>query len=310
MAESAIASLRESQETAATPPWLRLAPAMFLLLWSGGFSFAKLGLAHAPPLTFLALRYALVLVVLLPLFVVLRPPLPRRASDWLHLAVVGFLLQGLYFSLSYLAFEQGESAGEVALIVSLQPILVALLAPWLAGERVSTRRWLGLGLGLLGAALVIIARSAVEAGSLLGVLSATGALATMTFSTLYEKRFGVGQHPVTSNLIQYAVGLAVTLPLAWSLESMQVDWSPGLFIALGYLVVGNSLIAITLLLAMIRRGEVARVSALFFLVPPMAALIAWLLIGEDLPLLAWPGMLLAALGVAIASRPVPRIRRL
>ncbi len=298
-----------TDSAATNPPWLRAAPAIFLLLWSGGFSFAKLGLAHAPPLTLLSLRYGLVLLVLLPLFFALRPPLPRRPRDWGHLIVIGFLLQGTYFSLSYLAFKQGESAGEVALIVSLQPILVALLAPWLAGERVSARRWAGLALGLLGAGLVIIARSAVEAGSTLGILSAVGALVTITFSTLYEKRFGVHQHPVTANLIQYTVGLAVTLPLAWGLETMRVDWSVGLVVALAYLVIGNSLVAITLLLTMVRHGEVARVSALFFLVPPMAALIAWLLIGEDMPLLAWPGMAIAALGVAIASRPPQRLRR-
>lgn len=293
---------------ASHPPWLRAAPTLFLLLWSGGFSFAKLGLAHAPPLTLLSLRYGLVLLVLLPLFFALRPPLPRRARDWRHLVIIGLLLQGAYFSLSYVAFEHGESAGEVALIVSLQPILVGLLAPWLAGERVSARRWLGLGLGLVGAGLVIVARSRVELGSLIGVLSAIGALLTITFSTLYEKRFGVHQHPVTANLIQYAVGLAVTLPLAWALESMRVDWSLGLIVALAYLVIASSLVAITLLLAMIRHGEVARVSALFYLVPPMAAVIAWLVLGEDLPLLAWPGMALAALGVAVASRPLARIR--
>lgn len=291
------------------PFWLRIAPGIFLLFWSAGFSFAKIGLAHAGPLTFLALRYVLVMAVLVPLFLVLRPPLPKKGADWGSLAVVGFLIQGLYFCLSYASMKSGISAAVVALIVSLQPILVALLAPWLAGERVSVQRWAGMGLGLLGAAIVILSRSSVQVISTPGVLCAFGALLAITAGTLYEKRFGVPQHPVTSNLVQYAVGLALTLPLAWAVEGIRVTWSGELFLSLGYLVVCNSLIAITLLLAMIRRGEVSRVSALFFLVPPAAAVIAWGLIGEVMPGLAWVGMALAAAGVAVVSRPSARVRR-
>jgi len=294
---------------ARAPGWLRVAPALFLLLWSGGFSFAKMGIAYTGPLTFLALRYAFVLAVLVPLFVVLRPPLPKRRAEWGHLVVVGAVIQGLYFICSYLAFEQKVAAGVVALIVSLQPILVALLAPHFAHESVSARRWAGLGLGLLGAAIVIVARSDVHATPILGVLSAGAALIFITVGTLYEKRFGTSQHPVTSNLVLYSVGFALTLPLAVGVEGFQVQWSIPLAVALSYLVLCNSLVAITLLLAMIRAGEASRVSALFFLVPPTAALIAWGLLGETLPAFAWAGMALAAVGVLIASRAPGGIKK-
>ena len=150
----------------------------------------------------------------------------------------------------------------LALIVSLQPILVALAAPRTSGERVGGWAWIGLGLGLAGAALVILARSAVEALPALGVLAAIGALGGMTIGTLYEKRFGIAQHPVTANTVQYAAGLAATLPLAFLLEDRAVEWSLPLGLSLLYLIVCNSLIALTLLLMMIRRGEVSRVSAL------------------------------------------------
>ena len=132
----------------------------------------------------------------------------------------------------------------------------------------------------------------------------------MTAGTLYEKRFGVAQHPVTSNLVQYAVGFAAVLPLAWALEDMHVFWTGAMVASLLYLVIGNSLVSVTLLLAMIRRGKASRVSALFFLIPPIAAVIAWLLIGEAMPPLAWIGMAFAAAGVAVASRPSPCARRL
>ena len=281
---------------------------MFILLWSGGFTALKAGLAYAEPITYLALRYGMVLAVLLPLFLVIRPPLPRNPVEWLHQGVIGILVQTLYFGLVYVAMKLGVSAGLQALIVSLQPILVGILAPRLVHERVGLAQWVGLGLGILGAVLVITARSSVDAASWSGILCAFGALLGMTAGTLYEKRFGVAQHPVTSNLVQYAVGFAAVLPLAWVLEDMRVLWTFPMIAALMYLAIGNSLVAVTLLLAMIRRGEASRVSALFFLVPPTAATIAWLLIGESMPPIAWAGMALAAAGVAIAHRRPPYTR--
>ncbi len=289
-----------------SPFWSLMAPAIFILLWSGGFTALRAGLAYAEPLTYLALRYGLVLLVLVPLFVFLRPPLPRNPLEWTHQAVIGLLVQTLYFGLAYIAMRLGVSAGLQALIVSLQPILVGILAPGLVHERVGLIQWLGLGCGIIGAALVIISRSAVDAASASGILCSFGALLGMTAATLYEKRFGVAQHPVTSNLVQYAVGFAAVLPLAWALEGLQAVWTGRMIFALLYLAVGNSLIAVTLLLAMIRRGEASRVSALFFLIPPIAAVIAWLLIDEAMPPIAWLGMVLAAAGVAAAGRPAVR----
>ena len=286
---------------AGKPLWLMAAPFVFLLLWSGGFAVAKVGILFTGPFTLLAWRYGLVLAVLLPLLAWFRPPLPRRPRAYVDLAVVGFLIQVLYFNLSYFAFMFGISAGALAIIVSLQPIVVGLVAPVFTGERVGALRWIGLLLGLAGAALVIASRSAVEVTSPGVVLLAVGALLAMCAGALYEKRFGAPQHPLVSNSVQCVVGFACTLPLALLLEDGHVAWSPTFAAVLAYLVIGNSLIAISLYLAMIRAGEVAKVSALFFLVPPTTALIAWGLIGEEMPPLAWAGMVLAAGGVSLAS---------
>jgi drug/metabolite transporter (DMT)-like permease len=282
-------------------PLLLAAPIVFLLLWSAGFAIAKIGLQHAGPFTLLALRYTIAVLVLLPLFPLLKPAFPRGRAA-VDIAVVGFLIQVAYFGLCYIAFKSGVSAGGVAIIVCLQPILVSLIAPRMVGETVSRMRWLGLALGLGGAVTVILARSGVAHEPPLGVLAAVGGLIGMTAATLYEKRFGISTHPVPANLIQYAVGAIFTLPLAFAAEGMQADWTPELWATLAYLVIGNSLISITLLLAMIRAGEVARVSALFYLVPPLSALFAWPLLGEAMPPLAWVGMALAGIGVMMARR--------
>ncbi|MBU9475495.1 DMT family transporter [Burkholderia multivorans] len=284
------------------PGWLRAAPALFLLLWSSGFVFLKLGLRDADPLTFLALRYACVVALLAGPFLWLRPALPRTRRAWLNLIVVGLLLQAGYFSFTYLSLKLGMSAGAVALVTSQQPILVGLLAPALAGERVGALRWVGLALGAAGAVLVIVARGAVAIASPWALAFALLALACITGGTLWEKRFGSDVHPVSANLVQYAVGLAVSAPLAFALEPMHVHWSAGLAGSLAYLVICNSLIAISLLLAMVRHGEASRVSALFFLIPPATALIALAVLGETIGALAWPGMALAAAGLYLVMR--------
>jgi drug/metabolite transporter (DMT)-like permease len=285
------------------PLWLVLAPAIFLILWSGGFSIAKLGIKHAEPLTFLALRYAIVLVILVPFAIAMKPQWPRSRTQWFHIAMVGFLIQGVYFGLCYLAFSAGASSGTVAIIVCLQPILVGLAAPYFAREKVSALRWLGLVLGLGGAAVVILAQSSIAAETAFGILCSIGGLLGITAGTLWEKRFGSSHHPIVSNMVQYAAGLISILPLTFASESLSVDWrSPEFLAALAYLVIGNSLISMTLLLAMIRLGEVSRVSSLFYLVPPVAALMAWPILGEAMSPLAWLGMAVAAAGVAIASR--------
>jgi drug/metabolite transporter (DMT)-like permease len=284
------------------PLWLIAAPVIFLLLWSAGFGIAKLGLQHAEPLTLLALRYCCVLLLLVPLALVMRPPMPKTLRAVLDIAVVGFLIQVVYFGLCYVAFKSGVSAGTVAIIVCLQPILVALSAPSLIGESISRIGWLGLALGLAGAAVVILARSSLSAENLTGIACAILALFGITAGTLYEKRFGVSHHPVSANLIQYAVGAGFTLPAAWLSEGMAVQWDGEFAAVLAYLVIGNSLLAMSLLLAMIRLGEVSRVSSLFYLVPALSAVFAWPLLGEPVPMLAWAGMALAGLGVALVSR--------
>lgn len=279
----------------------QLAPGIFLLLWSGGFVAGKVGVQYAEPFTLLTIRYVLVVAILTAVFLMLRPALPSKAKDWFHLVMVGLMIQAGYFCFCYAALSAGASAGTVALISSLQPILVALLAPLATGEgRVTLIRWSGFVLGLSGAALVISAKSAIEITSVSGIGFAAGCLVAITSGTLYEKRFGVRQHPITANLIQYTVGLAVTLPLAYGLETGKIEWSQDLIIVMAYLVLANSLFAVSLYLAMLRRGEASKVSTLFFLVPPVSAMLAWVFLREEMPLMGWAGMVLAAIGVALA----------
>ena len=284
-----------------------IAPVVFLFLWAAGYVVAKVGLQYSGPMTLLGLRFGLVVLLMGVLFLILRPALPKTLADWGHLAVDGVLMQTVYFGLAYMAFVNGIAAGTAALVMSLQPVLVALIAPRWTGERVSWRQWLGLGIALAGTAVVIAARLDIGAPTVLGFVLAGLSLMGICAATLWEKRFGLSHHPVTANLIGYAAGLAGLLPFLVLSAEPAVIWSSTFIWALGYLVIGNSVIAVGLLLAMIRAGEVSRVSALMFLVPPLSALMAWQVLGEVMPPIAWGGIVLAGLGVWLAT--AKRLRR-
>jgi drug/metabolite transporter (DMT)-like permease len=281
--------------------WLRLMPALFVLLWSTGFIGARLGLPHAEPMTFLSLRFAFTILLLGLAALAAGTRWPRRPVDWGHLAVAGFLMHAVYLGGVFVAIRLGLEAGLSALIVSVQPLLVATLAQPLLGERPGWRTWIGLALGLCGVALVLARKLGVGADDVLGVLACLAALLGITLGTLYQKRFCAGHDLRTGNLIQFLSALAACGLAAFAFETRAVDWTPALIFALAWLVLVLSLGAITLLYLLLRRGAASRVASLFFLVPPVTALIAWPLFGERLGVLELLGMALTVAGVALVN---------
>ena len=275
---------------------------LFVLLWSTGFIGAKLGLPYAEPLTFLTLRMGCVVALLLVVAIAARAPWPHGARAWVHIAIAGLLVQCGYLGGVFSAIHQGMSAGVVALIVGLQPILTALAAAPLFGERTTSRQWAGLALGLLGVALVLsnsLGRGTIGASSL---VLATIALVSMTAGTLYQKRFGAAMDFRTGAIIQYAVTALVLLPLAALTESMHVTWNGQFVFALAWLSIVLSLGAISLLYFLIKRGKATQVSSLFYLTPPVTAVLAFMFFGETLTFAAMAGMVIAVVGVALVNR--------
>lgn len=279
------------------PRWLVAAPWLFVALWSFGYTPTRVALNYCEPIFMLAVRYMGVLVVLIPAYFIVRPPLPQRRRDWMHLVIVGLLIQGAYFTLTNIAIKIGASAAGLGIVLAMQPILIGMLAPRLAGEIVERRVWIGLLLGLAGVIVVVLAKSSAGAATLSGIVTACAALLFITAGTLWEKRFGTTHHPIVANLVQCSVALVVALSVAAPLKSFQINWSWPFALSMLYLVIGNSIVAMTLLLAMVRYGQATRASALLFLVPPGSAAIAWMLLGEPMPMLAWAGMVLAGIGV-------------
>ena len=196
------------------------------------------------------------------------------------------------------------ASGITALVVGLQPLLTALVAGVLLGEKVRPAQWVGLGLGFSGVALVVAGKVAtVPAGALAGMLlPALVALLGITAGTLYQKRFCPSFDLRTGSVIQYLPCVIAMAVLAYATETMAITWSGEFVFALGWLVLVLSLGAVSLLNLLIRRGGAVNVASLFYLTPPTTALIAWAMFGETLTGWALVGMALAAAGVWLARQ--------
>lgn len=276
------------------------APAVFVLLWASGFIGAKFGLPYAEPMTFLTVRMAAVVALLGLIALVMHPPWPTGAG-MTHSAVVGLLVHGCYLGGVFVSIDLGLPAGFTALVVSLQPVLTSTLANRLLGERVVPRQWLGLALGLAGVYLVVRGRTEGEA-PFAAWAAATVALVGITVGTLYQKRFGGGIDWRTGFLVQYAAsGVLFALGALFVGESMIVRWTGEFLFALAWLVFVLSFGAIWLLYFLIRRQAATRMVSLFYLTPPITALMAWLLFEERLSPIALVGMAVCVVGVALVN---------
>jgi drug/metabolite transporter (DMT)-like permease len=276
------------------------APAVFLLLWSSGFVFAKLGLQYAEPLTYLAVRMVVVVAILAIVIAVTKPKWPNRAG-LAHSAAAGFMVHGLYLGGVFVSIENGLSAGLAALIVSLQPVLTSTIANRWLGERVAARQWLGLGLGLFGVYLVMFEKTGSDGATPLARFAAIVALFGITVGTLYQKRYGGGMDWRPALLIQYGTAEIFFGLGAFAFETRVVHWTPQFLLAVGYLAIVLSLGAVWLYYYLIRRAAATRVVSLFYLTPPITALMAWALFDERLAPLALLGMAVCVVGVFLVN---------
>ena len=292
--------------------WLRAMPLVFVLIWSTGFVVARYGMPHAPPFTFLAMRYALSIAAFAVWIALMRPAAPSGWMQWLHLGVTGIFMHAGYLGGVWFAVKGGLGAGLAALIVGLQPLLTALWVSWALRQRphqaaqpeqlaVPARQWLGLVLGLAGLVLVVSSKLRLGEAQWLTVASAVLALLSITAGTLYQKRWVKACDVRSANAVQLVAALLVTVPLAL-LETEAVRWHPQLLGALAWSVLVLTLGGSSLLYILIQRGAATTVTSLMYLVPPCTAVLATLLFGEALGLLVLAGLALTAVGVALAVR--------
>ena len=237
----------------------------FILIWSTGFIIARYGMPYSEPMTFLAIRFGVVVLCMIPIVLWLKAPWPRGRQIW-HIAIAGALFQFGYLGGVWAAVKLGMPAGLAALIIGLQPILTGLLASFVS-ERVTPRQWLGLILGLTGVALVLITNIRLEGLSLTSILLAFAGMFAITSGTLYQKRF-----------------------------------CPTFDLRTGSVVLAISIGAMSLWFILLRRGDATKVSSMMYLVPPCTAIMAWILFDEPLTPTVLMGIFITMLGVLIINQ--------
>jgi drug/metabolite transporter (DMT)-like permease len=290
--------------------WLRATPVVFVLIWATGFIVARFGMPHAPPLSFLSVRFALSIACFLPWIVWAQVAWPQSRSQLLHLSVTGILMHAGYLGGVWVAVKAGMGSGLSSLLVGFQPVLTAIwLAYSLRGHDqpgVTRRQWLGLWLGFAGLLLVVWRKldldTPLDHVTPVNMAFALTALLSITVGTLYQKRFVQPCDVRTANTVQLLAALVVTLPLTL-LESESMRWNSELVGAMAWSVLVLTLGGSSLLYMLIQRGAAASVTSLMYLVPPTTAIMAWLLFGEAITIATLVGTALTAVGVSLVVRP-------
>jgi drug/metabolite transporter (DMT)-like permease len=276
---------------------------LFIVLWSTAWIAGKVGLASAGPMTMLFYRFAIAALVLLTVAILARARWPSSWRSFAHVAVAGALIQALGLGGVYMGMRDGVSAGVSALIAGLSPLLTAIAAAQFLDERIGPRQWTGLGLGIIGVAIVVADRLALGAGWQGYAITLAG-LSAFVAGTIYQKKYCGDMDLRTGTFIQTFAAAIVILVPALLIESLQADWNATFVASIGWMALVNSAAAMTLLMLLLSRGSASQVATLFYLVPPLTALMAFATLHESLGSHALLGFLIVAFSVYLGTRPV------
>ena len=284
----------------------RSIPGLFVFLWATGFVGAKYLLPHAPPFTLLALRYGLAAFLLVAIALLRHESLRMSRSQFFRIAYISLFLHVGYTGGIFFAISRSVPAGITAVVVSLQPVLVALLAVAMLGERLRVSQVVGFLLGLTGVVLLMLPKimqgDTSLAFSTAGVIGAVVALVGSVWGTIEQKRLGSDLPVFTGMALQYTVSGLIMVVLAGLTEDVHIEWSAQFVAVLLWIVVGLSIGSVGLLFYLLRQGSAGSVSSLLYLGTPLAAFFGYLFFDEHIPPLGIFGMGLAVIGVWLVLR--------
>ncbi len=290
--------------------FIRIAPLLFVMLWSTGFIAAKYSMENADPFVFLFLRMSITAMVLVPILYLARAPMPRGIWCHRHDMVTGFLIHCSYLGFVFWPIKNGVPSGIIAIIIGVQPILTMALASLYIGETLSFKKTIGLVIGFIGIVVVIFGKYGIDLALNGGLswfnlsLSSIGLLA-LSVGVFYQKKFCTQSQLLTGTLMQYiAAAFATALFALLFGENWEVEWTRSFALALTWQVFGLSIGAVVLLMLIIKHGEAGKVSSMFYIIPPLVVVEAHYLFGETLGLVSILGMGLSVFGVYLVYRPV------
>lgn len=282
-----------------------MAPFAFVLLWSSSFIAARAGLRHLTPLLFVSVRLVISSAILLLAMLALRRSWGVMRGRWYHCAIAGVLTNTVILQTAHYAMVH-SGAAQIALVQTLNPLLTALLAWPLLGERLRALQWLGLLLGAAGVVLIVGLAAMQSPVQLHGLLLTAGGVVGLCGGTLYFGRFCRGTPLLEGTAVQLLAATVAALVATGIFEAPHADWTTGAIAATLWNAVAVSLGGMALYYFMLARGTAARATANFYLVPGTAALMAWLLLGERLTILTIAGLVVSSTGCWLVSRRTSR----
>ena len=276
-------------------------PLIFIFLWSSAFITGKVITVDASPFAALCFRFSLVTFGFFLYSLITKQKIIHPIAETSKAMATGILFHGIYLGGCWFSFSKGMPAGIVALIVTLQPILTSLLAGPLLGERVTWRQWIGIVLGF-GGTLLVLGIDVLEAFPMIALIASCVALLAITAGTLWQKKLSMDMPLSVNNIYQSFSASIFLLILSFSLESPFINFTTSFVLAMAWQIMAVSFGAFTILMFLIKKGSASKTSALFFLIPPVSAVMGWLFVEETLTTYDLIGLCIATFGVYIATR--------
>lgn len=283
----------------------------FVSVWGSGFLATKIGLQHAAPFTFLTLRFAFGILCLIPIILIYKPRWPTSGSEVRHILVAGLLMHAVHLGGSHYTQYLGMSAGITAVLLSIQPLLTAIIAGRWMGERLSPRQWLGVAVGLAGVTLIVWHKIDVREATLGALVAVTISLAGVTAGTLYQRAYCPAVDLRSAAFVQFIGTILILAPMAWFVEDAVVHWSWTLAGAIVFLVIGASILAVNAFHTLMRRGQATKVTSLIYLTPIFAVALEFMIFGVLPTVISLAGVAITCAGVAMVSwthQPAPATR--
>ena len=281
--------------------WESLLAWYFVSVWGSGFLATKIGLQHAAPFTFLSLRFAFGIVCLTALVLVLKPRWPATHGEFGHVLVAGLLMHLVHLGGSHYSQYLVLSAGITAVLLSVQPLLTAIIAGRWMGERLGAAQWGGIAIGLAGVTLIVWHKIDVREATMGALMAVSLSLAGVTAGTLYQRAYCPAVDLRAASLIQFVGNFIVLAPLAWFVEGAAVRWSWSLAGAIVFLVIGASILAVNAFHTLMRRGHATRVTSLIYLTPIFAVALELLMFDVVPSAISLAGIAITCMGVAMVS---------
>ena len=279
----------------------RLFPLIFIILWASAFVTSKAIVNDSTPFAALSFRFGLVSLGFFIFCIFTNSKIILSFNDFIKASIIGICFHGLYLGGVFYAISENLSVGITAIIVSLQPILTAIFAGPFLKEVVTWKQWVGIMLGFFGT-LLVIGMDIGESIPIIGLIASLIGLTAITSGTLLQRKIGGNIPLATSNLYQAFSAFIFLLMITFLFEKSFINFSLNFILSMSWQVIFVSFVAFTILQYLINTGTASRTATLFFLVPPVSVVMAWLFLNEKMTNLDIGGLIIATLGVYIATR--------